>query len=508
MNKTMILLTLSTLISGITVFGQAQEKKNQKEPRTWVLDNGVKVQAVNEYADYQQNAISAGYPILEGKKERKIIFKSDDNQNYICTKIYPLKYVVAADIIAYVKNAINRHGVGAVDRINYNPPEGGENEQYLVVTTSWKMMPYVDKMIESLDYNCKPMTTEYFNWAGYSIKKEKRPTRVWGTGITRMNYYPQYRGGESLNKLINDLVKSSSSGAITYDASRNVFFYKDAYSKTVDMTKYLKEFDRPLPQVHLEFKVYEMDESQARELGFDWMAWKNGPAMNLPLFSTGLESLSGATQGIEDAISIPSYSYGGVFFAPQFDASFLKALDDKNRISAKTSGSIMLNHNISAEVVFTPDFQNIIKNKDLIISTGSSGVDQGYTLKINNPTICFNETQSSGARFGKNIIFNMSLTSHAVTSRSNLGAQAVSKNMTNTDMTLEVGVEKLVNTITIEKNITQEHGLPYLSDIPYVKWIFGYKQTNQLKSRYYLTIKATPVPSETKTFKPFTFTED
>ena len=44
---------------------------------------------------------------------------------------------------------------------------------------------------------------------------------------------------------------------------------------------WLQTLDRPVPQVQVSINVYEMNENDFKELGIDYVAWKNGPGAQL-----------------------------------------------------------------------------------------------------------------------------------------------------------------------------------------------------------------------------------
>lgn len=96
--------------------------------------------------------------------------------------------------------------------------------------------------------------------------------------------------------------------------------------------------------------VYMVSDNDFRELGIDYVAWKNGPGAEL--FATGFDFTDfDSLSKIRDFTSILSEGplsaatgWGGIMVAPNFDATFLRMLAQKGK--AYTAGSAA-NHGLS-----------------------------------------------------------------------------------------------------------------------------------------------------------------
>ncbi len=432
--------------------------------------------------------VSRGWIQPQGKV-REIIFNADDDQNYMTAKLYHLKHIHACDIVPYVNGALVSFGVGKAERLNYGP----EKEQYLSVTTSRKMIPYIDQMVQALDRDGKRASFSD-RLANYSPQKERRMTIVDGTGMFKQVYWPQYRHHKSMSDAVRTVGTVSSDGKIYYDNKHGIFSVKDSISDARRTLEFLRYLDRNLPQVELTIQVYEVNEQQARELGIDWVSWKNGPAYQMPLFGIGGTSWDGASSGIESLIETSSWVYGGIFFAPQFDASFLRLLATKNKIRTKTAARVVITNGQPATVTFDPGFQNIRKT-DKDITGVYTGESQGYKFNISNPTLCFDD-QTKKAVNAENIIFNYTLETNSVAGRTNTGAESLNKMKTASALTLMTGAEKPLTVYTNEVDVEQEMGWPILCDIPGLKYVFGNKKHVKSTYRYYVTVTARPVHLE------------
>ena len=194
-------------------------------------------------------------------------FVQDDAQDYMVSKIYRLKYIQANDITPFVMGIVMRYNMNStVNCVEY----GADNAQMLTVTCPVEMMPYVDDFIAKADRNVL-------------IDGKVPGDIVKGTGITRAVYRPKYRSGQALlNVLVDSQIGEGVYGSVyAWDRNSNQIYWKDNSSNTQYVYQFLGYLDRPAPQITLTFQLYEVRESTFRDLGIEYLAWKNGPGMNI-----------------------------------------------------------------------------------------------------------------------------------------------------------------------------------------------------------------------------------
>ena len=183
----------------------------------------------------------------------------------MASKIYVLKHTKAADILPFVKEAVLRYtGVSNVSSVN----DTANNRQMIIVSTGQNLFKYLDEIVAALDRDV-PMTNGSSN--------------ITGDGIAIGFYRPDYRAAESMKKVVveGQLSSGDDDSLMMFDAANNLFYFKDAPATVADIKAKLKWLDREIPQTRLEMTVYEVRESDLRDVGFDYLAWKNGPGMNL-----------------------------------------------------------------------------------------------------------------------------------------------------------------------------------------------------------------------------------
>ena len=453
----------------------------------------------------------AGTGLLYGappqeKDIRTIRLLQDDDQVRIVSKVYELKHLKATDVRPFVEAAVKRYSRSSnVERVHY--PQA--KRQMIIVSTGEDFIPYVDELVAGLDKPGKP---------------GKSGSLIEGTGITRITYIPNYRAAEDIVRLINEGTIRSSEGRAFLNQDTNTIYWKDDRDKAQITLAWVKYLDRPVPQVNLRLNYYEIRESKLRDIGLDYLAWKNGPGMDI--FSAGFDggkvfSNEAIWQLISGAYKLAdltknfstSWSYGAFFTAPQFDLSFVRILQQSGNAKLAAHADLTfvntavyddpaLNSHLpkTYTATLTPGYENIRKDDDDRSSIVESG-DSTLTLNVFNPVICFGaapdeirangQIPSSEAFYAKNnggVVFAYKLASKTVTEKSNRGDELGNTSTLSGELTLGFKTEKLLASYVREQNVEQTVGIPFLVKIPVLKYIFG--TTTTIKERTYIIVTA------------------
>lgn len=428
------------------------------------------------------------------EKVKKFRLNQDDAQPYLVTKAYELKYTRACDLAPFVEGAVKRYNVDSnVQRLDFK----AEGREVLVVSTGVNMMPYIDDMIAKIDI---PGT------------KDSYGSLLEGTGINRFGYYPKHRATKDMLKILrNNILPGNSS--VFLDESVSMLYWKSSKSDGDQVMRWINELDRPLPQVQLKMRVYEVRDSDLTDIGINYIAWKNGPGMDI--FGAGLESISlsgwdeivkaAAFQGA-NVMSQASWAWGGFFTAPQFDFSFVRILaqDGKARIADSGSLTVVNDFDNSYSIKFSPDFQNILKNPETDQMSVEPSAPSYYELTINQPVICFKGAGNTvyespdDRRYDEEkasttegvIMFNYFVSKSDPVERNNFGQELYQTMNATSNLTLAVGNERLLATWKKEYDTEQTIGMPFLSDIPVLKYLFGTTTKIKSTSYYFVTVKA------------------
>ena len=438
------------------------------------------------------------------KEVRTIRLRQDDAQVRFETKIYELKNADAAEILPFINAAVLRYDRNSTVRCITSAKGNGHA---LMVSTGKEFIPYVDKIVAALDRKV--------------AKKGADGSTISGTGLTRISYSPKYRAAADLADVINATI-GSNAGALFVNAETNTIFWRDQDAAAKRTLTWLEKLDRPLPQVRVRFNYYEVRDSDLRDWGFDYLAWKNGPGVNL--FNAGYNAGNLVVHELLENVPYVlsnTWGLGGFFTAPQFDMSFIRCLQqDSNTNGVATSSLMMVNTPVGTKAdlaalrqiqsanpttapfiyrtSMAPEYQTIGKNVLGRTYVGKSSYEDEngvvhadppqLEMQVLNPFVCL--PQSGDIKAG-GVIFDYSLYFKAVVERGNTGAELSNSALFSGSSTLAFGKEKILAVYEKENDIEQTIGLPILCRIPVLKYLFS--TTTSIKERTYIVVSAEAV---------------
>lgn len=422
----------------------------------------------------QDPAVKADVPAATAEKEEKtktITFVQDDDQSVVVSKIYELKHSKAADLAPFVRSAVlRRNGSSTVTTME----DAANKRQLLIVSTSESMFAYVDEMVAALDRPAKMVNG----------------TNVSGTGIAYGVYKPKFRAAADMRKVVvgGQVASSTQDARVRLDKATGTFYFKDTPYRVEDIKRKLAWLDKPGPQARIELKIYEVRESDLKDIGLDYLAWKNGPGMNL--LDVGYEALNlraaETLAGGLDLFGNLTYGFGGMFTAPAFDFSFIRILQQNGKATLNSSAMLTITNTPDKEftVSFSPEYQSILKDEDHRSSVDVGG-NAELTVIITEPVI----TQ------GKNgvVNFTYALNGSNVVERNNMGAEISENTAVVASVSLNYTQEKLLANWERNSEVEQTVGIPFLCELPVLKYIFGTTTSNKETTYYFVTARAVPV---------------
>ncbi len=429
----------------------------------------------------------AGFVAGAGAQEKRTLKVVEDRgQKKMATKVYELKNVKAVDVTPFVIGAVQRFSAeSSVERLNCKPTK----QQFLVVNTGAEMIPYVDDLVAKLD---RPG------------KLDEKGSVIDGSGITNYAYYPRFRMAAEFK----DIAKTTGSadGIHFIDTVNNMVYWKDSKSDGETVLQNLQFFDRPVPQVEMTLNVYEISDDNLKELGIDYISWKNGPGANI--FAGGLDILdfnkyvdSGSWTNALDTTADFSNNFGGFMVAPQIDATFLRMLNQKGKAKIATSGVLSFANDFTSDpgakafskakykVKFTPNYQDIMKDKDQNVSVKSAGAEFYFYLR--KPTVNFN-----GFKMDNKVVaaeFGWELQVSDTVEKTNTGADVRDVNYFTGWTTMDVGGERLLASYAKQQISEQNNGIPVLCEIPVLKYLFGSTVESKSHKRVFVTVATKPL---------------
>lgn len=452
-------------------------------------------------------------PVLHGAEQdgvQTIRLRQDDAQVRFDSKVYELKHIAAEDILPFVNTAVRRYSRNStVRRIT-----AGKDGNAILVSTGRDFMPYVDAVVAALD---RP-------------GKLKDGSAISGTGLSRVAYVPKFRAAADFSGIINSTLGSSSGSAYVNEES-NTIFWRDQSAAAKRTLSWINVLDRPLPQAKVRLNYYELRDSDLKDWGFDYLAWKNGPGVNLLNvgYNAGRMVFDELLNNVPYAFTT-TWGLGGFFTAPQFDMSFIRCLQQSGNANVASSASlVMVSTPVGTENEFQllkqiqerrpdiapfiyrismkPEYQNIAKNVLGRTFLGKSYYEDelgnkypdppAMEAKLVNPFICIKDVPGvpeSAARKAAaelprgGILFDYALYFKNVVERGNTGAELSNSSLVTGAATLAFGQEKILAVYEKENDVEQTIGLPILCRIPVIKYLFS--TVTSIKERTYIVISA------------------
>ena len=467
---------------------------------------------------------------------RTIHLKQDDAQIRFDSRVYELKNVTSEAVLPFVNSAIQRYNRSStIRRVTAIAPDA---KDAILVSTGKDFLPYVDQIVAALDH---PGSNG----------------GIQGTGVARIAYTPKYRAAQELTDLIDQTLGTSVGKSYVNDETNTIFWrdQKDSARGTLDFIE--TELDRPLPQVALRLNYYELRDSDLKDWGFDYLAWKNGPGVNLLNLSYNAGRLA-VDQVIEDMTfaATSTWAYGGFFTAPQFDMSFIRCLQQSGNAAVTANVSLtMVNTPVRSleeyaqlravqeaaadkapfiyRASMEPEYQNIAKNVLGRTFVGKSYYEDedgnkysnppALDVQIINPFICLPQENAPAGAYNEKykvrdeasdlnsqmaktdgcVMFDYSLYFKDVVERGNTGAELSNNVLCAGAATLGLGHEKVLTVYEKENDVEQTIGLPILCRIPVIKYLFS--TVTSIKERTYVIVTAEAVllyPNEKHAIPP------
>ena len=159
----------------------------------------------------------------------------------------------------------------------------------------------------------------------------------------------------------------------------------------------------------------------------------------------------------------------------------------------------------SYEIMFNPQLQNIVKTNNDQTSVGASsvaqdGLNQIY-MKTIKPIACLHSGEEidfsiPSYRPGQydgvpgTLFFGYDVQAANVVERNNYGTELVETTQLQGNSTIDLYQEKILASWDKEEEVEQTIGVPFLSEIPVLKYFFGTTTTSVEKTHVYLTVTA------------------
>lgn len=292
----------------------------------------------------------------------------------------------------------------------------------------------------------------------------------------------------------------SPRGVMNISQGSNALIVRDTEAKLAVMKQLVDGLDLQVPQVQIEARIVQADTVYARGLGIQWGIKDSNFTGNDFKFAgnaTGafapVAGTSGTTIPRDFIVNLPA-QVGGLPAVPSFGYQFGK-LGPGFALDLRLSAGELLG---LSKVIAAPKITTLDK-REAKISQGESIPFQTTSLQGTQTTFVdanleLNVTPQITSRdpkeVGKQILMKVRATRNAVGARSNPAGPSIDRREATTQVIVRDGETMVIGGVFVDTQNNNVQGVPYLSRIPVLGWLF--KNKSESVSKQELLIFMTP----------------
>lgn len=309
--------------------------------------------------------------------------------------------------------------------------------------------------------------------------------------VDRVFYIRNLQATELMTSLRQYL---SPRGLMQMSQGSNALVVRDTESQMGVLKQLVDGLDLEVPQVQIEARIVQADTTYSRSLGVQWGIQNlnanlgNGGVANFRTGNAG--AFNGQSSGF--LVNLPA-TVGGLVTTPTVGFTVGKA--DGALLDMRLSAGELLG---LSKVIASPKVTTLDK-REAKISQGESIPFQTTSLQGTQTTFVdanleLNVTPQITSRdpkeAGKLIMMKVRATRNAVGARSNPAGPSIDRREANTQVNIRDGETMVIGGVFIDAQNNNVIGIPYLSRVPVLGWLF--KQKSETVSKQELLIFLTP----------------
>jgi len=269
----------------------------------------------------------------------------------------------------------------------------------------------------------------------------------------------------------------SDRGIITKDARTSRVIVKDIQPALDDMRSLLKTLDSPEKQVMIEARIVEATSTFTRDLGVQWgLNYKDGSASVV-----GVNSVETTFGGVVSTAGPGSSGSGGLGLGMAFGKLTSNIQLDMRLAAAATIGQV--------KIISTP--------KVVTLNNKAAKISQGQSIPYQTTSAEGTKTEFVEAALTlevtPHITADGSVSMKIKASNNSPGTGSpppINKKEATTELVVSNGDTTVIGGIYVDSDTESDTGVPFLSDIPLLGWLF--KSNSKLKTKTELLIFITP----------------
>lgn len=336
-----------------------------------------------------------------------------------------------------------------------------------------------------------------------------------GSGSQMFIYMPKFVPAANLLPLIENVGMNVSDvtelwqgqDLVTTDSDLNWLIFDVSNYSCENISTLLAKYDVPIPQVRLQIKVYEIYSENDDRIGIDFQSWKNNEGADF--FSVGgryrnnWAAIYGGAGNLNRLYGSERSSFFN--FNPKWNTRYLDFLTANGKASVIHSGELCLRNNTdgvfsrTTRIFFADDSQNVpdaldlpdmgvgpyellsaiinkvitpADNRELPVGKGKQQLitasgEYGFTMQVDNVSVNLKECR-----------FNIKLSNTSLIGFMSNGSPRISTgNVVNQNVSLPFAGEGsfVIGGLNKKEVVESSTGIPWLSDIPYLGYLFSSK---------------------------------
>ena len=405
-------------------------------------------------------------------------FIRDNNAPFVVTKAFPLKHADAYEIRGYIVAAVSGKQFSSspvtVDAIKFY-----DGSSMLIVSAE----------AYRFDENGKGESI------GSIIKRLDKKGFPYSSGKPKFIYYPKANTAANLKKMLLNVGAakgcsvdfSNGIDAIVVDGELNALVFALPYWSWNSVKSMLGEYDKPLPEVRVRYKLIEIDRENDDKFGVDFQNWKNNDGVDL--FSVGgrYRNNWASTFGAAGPAHTGSSKTEYFNVSPKWNTKYLDFLTSTGRAKVVTYGTLVARNrkrstlNVASGLFYDDVSQNATGttiNTQIVPGEEKAPVDMmvqrgkkqetaaaegfGFDLVI-DPVVT-----------GSSAMLTLDLSSISLIGWNSDGSPRLNRSQYKTSVQVGYnGGEFVVGGIQKVSVVRGVAGLPFLKDLPFLGWLFS-----------------------------------
>ena len=405
-------------------------------------------------------------------------FIRDNNAPFVVTKAFPLKHADAYEIRGYIVAAISGKQFSSspvtVDAIKFYDGSG---------------MLIVSAEAYRFEENGKGESI------GSIISRLDKKGFPYSSGKPKFIYYPKANTAANLKKMLLNVGAAKGSSvdfsngidAIVVDGQLNALVFALPFWSWNSVKNMLGEYDKPLPEVRVSYKLVEVDRENDDKFGIDFQNWKNNDGVDLLSVGGRYRNNWASTFGAAGPAHTGSNKTEYFNVNPKWNTKYLDFLTSTGRAKVLTHGTLLArNRNLSTVNVASGLFYDNVSENAAGTTINARIVPGDETAPVDMMVQRGKKLETAAADgFEFNLILDPVVTGAGATlaldlSSSSLigwnsdGSPRLNRSSFKTDVQVGYdGGEFVVGGIRKVSVVRGVAGLPFLKDLPFLGWLFS-----------------------------------